>query len=836
MNTRNWPIRSKIIALVVVPLSALLALWIFATTLTVGPAMNLLTTQTLLDDIGVPGEALVSELKRERRLSLIYLAGGGDDEELHEQRKRTDVAINEFRRRASSTRLSEAANELLASRLDETFTALDILPAGRGYIDRHEMDRTGALGLYSSIISATFRTFFGLAMLPDEDINRRVRALTALGQSREMLAQADALLAGVFTAGRFAEGEHAQFIQVVATQRFLSESAVADLPVADRIAYQRLVDGEAFVRLRTIEDKLIDKGRTGAVPPINAEAWYSSQESVQQQMRSFELNASGALADDSRPMAAGVLIRLAIAGVLGLIAVVVSVVLAVRIGRALIRRLTGLRAAALELAKERLPSVVARLRRGEEVDVEAETPPLKYGSDEIGQVAEAFSEVQRTAVRSAVEEAALRRGLSDVFLNIARRSQTLLHRQLAVLDQMERRTTDPDELADLFRIDHMATRMRRHAEDLVILAGAAPGRGWRKPVAMIDVIRGAVSEVEDYTRVDIATVQPAATVGRAVGDVIHLLAELIENATVFSPPQTRVQIIGQALPKGYAIEIEDRGLGMTMEAIEEANTKLAAAPEFDVANSARLGLFVVARLAARHGVQVRLRPSPYGGLTAVALLPSELVVMPDPRTSSPSVPRRRDVDPAAGRTALSARAELDATQEIRPVMLLSAATPATSPAPSVDSATRLLALPGARGPAPGTETESAAAPASAEEQAAPVAPAEPDGADGAAKVDGEVEGLPRRVRQVRVPPRSSRAGAGGATAGSEPSFRDPDEIRAAMAALQAGTIRGRRDAGAGPAPEQAARSTATPPAGTEVPALDTSPVHDGESSDTGRNA
>ena len=283
---------------------------------------------------------------------------------------------------------------------------------------------------------------------------------------------------------------------------------------------------------------------------------------VQQGLRDFELGAADELVDRSVPVAVGILVRLALAGVVGLIAVVVAVYISLRVGRGFIRRLGGLRAAALELAGERLPAVVARLRRGEQVDVGREAPPLEFGDDELGQVGQAFGEVQRTAVASAVDEATLRRGLSEVFLNIARRSQTLLHRQLALLDRMERRTTDPDELADLFRVDHMATRMRRHAEDLVVLAGAAPGRGWRVPVPMVDVMRGAVSEVEDYPRVSIMAVEPAAVVGRAVGDVIHLLAELIENATSFSPPHTRVHIAGQVVPNGYAIEIEDRGLGM----------------------------------------------------------------------------------------------------------------------------------------------------------------------------------------------------------------------------------------------------------------------------------
>ncbi|MGI5147858.1 nitrate- and nitrite sensing domain-containing protein [Plantactinospora sp. CA-294935] len=632
MKTQNWPIRSKIVALVAVPILALSALWIFATTLTIGPASSLLAAQTLLDEVGRPGEALVVELQQERRISVRQLVDPTATTALADQRTRTDRAIAEFRRRTSDADLRDTTGALLDARIDQLLTAIDALRSGRVFIDRRTVDASGALGLYSGVIDAAFRTFSALNTLPDDTLSREARSLTELGRAREVMAQADALLAGAFTAGRFAPGEHAQFVQIVGTQRFLYSTATAELPDADRVAYQQLTEGDGYVRLRRLEDDLISRGG-GSTLPVDARTWQSSYDSVQRQLRDFELSGAESLTERSRPVAAGILLRLGLAGLLGFVAVLLSAIIAWRIGRSLVRRLTSLRAAALNMADERLPDVVGRLRRGEEVDVEAEAPPLDYGQDEIGQLGQAFSEVQRTAIASAIDEAALRSGLRDVFLNIARRSQTLLHRQLALLDRMERRAAQPDELEDLFRLDHMATRMRRHAEDLVVLAGAAPGRGWRNPVSIVDVIRGAISEVEDYARVDLANVAPAATAGRAVGDVIHLLAELIENATSFSPPHTRVQVTGQVVSNGYAIEIEDRGLGMATEAIEQANRRLADPPDFDPANSARLGLFVVALLGARHGVRVQLRSSPFGGVTAVVLIPGDLVV-PDTSTST----------------------------------------------------------------------------------------------------------------------------------------------------------------------------------------------------------
>ena len=225
-----------------------------------------------------------------------------------------------------------------------------------------------------------------------------------------------------------------------------------------------------------------------------------------------------------------------------------------------------------------------------------------------------------------MDESKLRQGLNDVFRSLARRSQSLLHRQLTLLDQMERRASDPEALDDLFRLDHLTTRMRRHAEGLVILAGAPPGRGWSSPVRMVDVMRGAIAEVEDYARVSVATRSQAALAGSAVADVIHLLAELIENATTLSPPYTSVRVSGDTVANGFAIEVEDRGLGMSPPRLAELNDRLANPPEFNPSDSEQLGLFVVSQLAKRHGIRVTLKASPYGGTTAIVLIPRHLVV------------------------------------------------------------------------------------------------------------------------------------------------------------------------------------------------------------------
>ncbi|MER7458457.1 nitrate- and nitrite sensing domain-containing protein [Micromonospora sp. NPDC126480] len=822
MNTRDWPIRSKLTALVVVPVTALLALWIFATTLTFGPALDLLAARTLLYDLGRPGEAVVAELQRERRLSVVHLSTERDQPGLTEQRQRTDRAVTELSRRIAGDDLRDAAGDLLDARLDQLVAALDALPAGREFIDRREVDRAGAVGLYSGMISSAFQAFSAMAALPDPELNRQALAVTALGRSRELLGQTDALLAGVFASGEFAEGEHTQLVQTIANQRFLAETAVADLPGADRAAYQRLTERSEFTRLRNVQSLLIATG--GDRPPVDADAWLADYEAVQQALREYELNQADGLAERSVPTAVRILVRLAVAGLLGLAAVVVSLIVALRVGRSLANRLVGVRTV-LERAERRLPEVVARMRRGEEVDVAREAPALEYGADEIGQVGRAFTSVQRTAIRAAEGEVNLRRGLNEVFLNIARRSQGLVHRQLALLDRMERHTEDPDELAELFRVDHLATRLRRHAEDLVILAGAAPGRGWRNPVAMVDLIRGAISEVEAYERIDIGGVHPAGAVGRAVGDLIHLLAELIENATAFSPPDTRVRVTGERVANGYALTVTDRGLGMSAEALEDANARLATSPEFDPTRTARLGLFVVARLAARHGVRVRLRPAEDTGLTAVVLVPNDLVTEEPPLSPASDRTERRVSRSGRRETLPRPRAPHASPSEpagaARTGVIEAAGGPARAEvAGEIDGLPRRVrrrnAAPGPRtpvrasgAPAPDATDKARRAPlgelvpagTDAADVTGPAGGTAPDGgrtgAGGAGHLDEPTVEVRRLGRPALDGPTLRQPAVGGGTwrpPSADPTPRPPEEARRVLAALQAGTARGRRAA------------------------------------------
>jgi signal transduction histidine kinase len=656
MRTRDLSVRTKILALLLAPLLALVALWIVATGATLDAARSLMAAQTYRDYARTPADRLIDQLQAERKLSIVYLGNRrADPKPLTDQRNRTDAALAAYRKRASSGELTGAASDLTKQRLRDLSAALETLPAARETIDNGELDRAGAMRLYTGMVDAAYRMLVPLTDVGDWQVARRGRAVVALSAARDALAREDALLAGVAAAGTLSAADLSQIIQAVGVQRALYADAAAELSDPDQAAYQRVAKGDASASLQALEDKVIADSRVGAQVPVDMVAWRVAYDTVAGQLRDVERGAGKTAEAAAGPVGDGLFSRLWLATLLGLAAVVGSVLLALWLSRSLVGRLREIRDAAADLAHDRLPGLMARLHRGEDVDVAAEAPTAPRSRDEIGQVGTALDEVQRIIVRSTVAEARHRQGLGDVFSTIAQRSQDLMHRQLTLLDGMERRMTEPADLEDLFRVDHLATRTRRQAEELAVLAGAVPGRGWRRPVPMADVIRGAVSEVEDYARVTTLPVPDVALVGRAVGDAIHLLAELIENGTAVSP-NARVQVSGELVPNGFAIEIEDRGSGMTAEAIAEANRKLAGTPDFDAASSGRLdlrsaqtkgadagtqlGLFMVAQLAARHGVRVRLRASPFGGITAVVLIPAELVVIgPDgpPNWDTPTV-------------------------------------------------------------------------------------------------------------------------------------------------------------------------------------------------------
>ncbi|MEU5977266.1 nitrate- and nitrite sensing domain-containing protein [Streptomyces sp. NPDC047315] len=313
-------------------------------------------------------------------------------------------------------------------------------------------------------------------------------------------------------------------------------------------------------------------------------------------------------------------------GVLILFVLGVSLVGAFIVSRSMIRSLRRLQDTATKVAQERLPELVKQLSETDPQDVDTSVESVGVHSrDEIGKVAAAFDDVHREAVRLAAEQALLRGNVNAMFTNLSRRSQGLIQRQLSLISELESREADPDQLSSLFKLDHLATRMRRNGENLLVLAGEEPGRRWTRPVPLVDVLRAAASEVEQYERIELAAVPATDVAGRVVNDLVHLLAELLENATSFSSPQTKVRVTGHALPDGRVlVEIHDTGIGLSPEDLAAINERLASPPTVDVSVSRRMGLFVVGRLSLRHGIRIQLRPSDSGGTTALVMLPVDV--------------------------------------------------------------------------------------------------------------------------------------------------------------------------------------------------------------------
>nr|WP_229869294.1 nitrate- and nitrite sensing domain-containing protein [Streptomyces inusitatus] len=313
-------------------------------------------------------------------------------------------------------------------------------------------------------------------------------------------------------------------------------------------------------------------------------------------------------------------------GALILVVLGVSLVGAFVVARSMIRSLRRLQDTATKVAQDRLPELVKQLSESDPQDVDTSVESVGVHSrDEIGKVAAAFDDVHREAVRLAAEQALLRGNVNAMFTNLSRRSQGLIQRQLSLISELESREADPDQLSSLFKLDHLATRMRRNGENLLVLAGEEPGRRWTRPVPLVDVLRAAASEVEQYERIELAAVPATEVAGRVVNDLVHLLAELLENATSFSSPQTKVRVTGHALPDGRVlVEIHDTGIGLSPEDLAAINERLASPPTVDVSVSRRMGLFVVGRLSLRHGIRIQLRPSDSGGTTALVMLPVDV--------------------------------------------------------------------------------------------------------------------------------------------------------------------------------------------------------------------
>ncbi|MEU9386024.1 ATP-binding protein [Streptomyces sp. NPDC048279] len=595
---RPTTVRARIVALALAPAVALTALWSFTMVSVTTELRALIRVQGVYDDFGTPVDTAVGQIQIERRLSAAYLGARLDTVAaagLLTQQRRTDRAVDAMRaavRGGDRGRLSGRQRQAL----DAMVTATGRLESLRERVLSRKIAWNTAVTDYSALVEPGFGVQSALTALQAGQLAREAQVVVELVRVREFVSREDALVAGARAAGRLTQGQYRELAAAIEDRRVFERTYVPDLPADSRAPFQRFQRGELYGSLERGEDALLRAGADRAGAAVAAHTWRSTTDRAVRQYMLLCTESARNSAERGRTFAYRELARAAVVGVVGLAAVGLSLWFAVRGARRVSRRLENLRDAADLLTVHQLPALMDRLSAGEDVDPVAEAPPLaagEAGRDEIGDVGRSFNRARLAAVEAAVKQATLRRGLFAVLLNIARRNQALVHRQLKLVDTLERRTGDPAVLGELFRIDHLTTRMRRHAESLIILSGATPGRRWRRPVPVADVVSSAVGEIEDYPRVVVPPMPGVGIAAEAVADVVHLLAELLENATVFSPPHTQVTVRTGRAGHGFTLEVDDRGLGLDAGRLAEAHRTLTDPEAFDPARHDRLGLYVV---------------------------------------------------------------------------------------------------------------------------------------------------------------------------------------------------------------------------------------------------
>ncbi|PNV32125.1 histidine kinase [Streptomyces sp. DH-12] len=837
---RLGSIRLSLILLALVPCVTLAGLWGLTTIRMFSEGLELRSQTQLSRSTGAMGTHAALDLQRERALTADWLAGpDGSRSALVAQRRATDRSVARLMGQADA--IAEAPARI-SDRLYSVLGSVGSLEYYRDQIDNpRDITAEEALEQYTSVIDDQIHAFQELSQVDDGDLTSQAQPLVALEHAVELVSREDALLTLAWPSGRLDSERRQEFAALVHTRRWLVGDQIVPLLSGDiKTQTERILQSPEWRALEAVEDQVLATPAEGEAREVELpdlrDRWDAAMAKVAPQYSEMIRQQTDALLTRSADEARGLLVTAASLSAAGLLALLLCVGLSWRITRSLSRRLRGLRLATLSLAQERLPDVVARLERGEKVDPESATTPLDYGHDELGQVAQAFNTAQRTAVLTTVELADTRRGFQKIILGIARQSQNLVNLQLSKLDTLERRHTDPEVLKGLYELDSVASQLRRYEENLVIVSGERPGRSWSEPVALIDILRSAVGEVAEYQRVEVFVDEEVSLAPPAVADVIHLLAELIDNATVYSPAPSPVTVRAAIVAKGLAVEVEDRGLGMPEEDYASLNAQLAEPPQFDVvalADDLRLGMFVISQLAHRHGIAVTLRPSPYGGTTAIVLLPHEVVVsdgQPDAARGASSSPTATEADtpsaaplrplPTRDRQGAARRAPASAGAQDAP-----AAGEDAGGAQDGRGATEDLPDATRAGSGPGDPRREPAASARNRSEAAAVAP----GPHGPAPRKGGLAPLPRRVPQTSL---AAELLEDPATADSCDDDFTAERAASSLSCFQQGTFRARDTVGdvperdvpedddAGPTVPDGPPRVPTPPSGHPTPTAD----------------
>ncbi|MGQ5223862.1 nitrate- and nitrite sensing domain-containing protein [Streptomyces sp. yara] len=788
---RNWRISTRLVSLLALPVVAATSLGALRIQQSMDDIQQL-DNMKLLTDMTKQATELAHALQEERDQSAGPLAHGGKgtDFSVKGYREKTDRAMSNFLDSSEEIDSASKDGNLKGVRDNLVQLAGDLseLAKIRNTAFQQENNSTQTVEGYHRLIENLIDLSQDMAeATSNPDMIQRTRALSSFSSAKEYASVQRAVLAAALPASNTTKGKlnendrlyaqsalESQKSELRALKSIYGEDAAADLllPIEEGNPTIKATD-EYAGRALASEFGLQSVGAR------SYRDWLDDSSTKIQQMKNIELRLLEEMEQKARELRSATERDAIISGALILLVLGVSLVGAFVVARSMIRSLRRLEETATTVAQERLPDLVKQLSESDPQDVDTTVESVGVHSrDEIGRVAAAFDDVHREAVRLAAEQALLRGNVNAMFTNLSRRSQGLIQRQLSLISELESREADPDQLSSLFKLDHLATRMRRNGENLLVLAGEEPGRRWTRPVPLVDVLRAAASEVEQYERIELASVPSTEVAGRVVNDLVHLLAELLENATSFSSPQTKVKVTGHALPDGRVlIEIHDTGIGLSPEDLAAINERLASPPTVDVSVSRRMGLFVVGRLSQRHGIRIQLRPSDSGGTTALVMLPVDVAQGGKKPQGKPGQPGGAGGPAAAQAAAGAAAARRSAGQgpaspaavhsaRVRPAGVWAGQGPRAA-LPGRDGSGR----PGGRGPqgpsagnqtpslfdqgAPSAPPQGRPAPAGAGfgQQQGPAAPqaAPPPGNQG--QVPPQRGNAPERGRRPQLPPR-----------------------------------------------------------------------------------
>ncbi|MFC7220914.1 nitrate- and nitrite sensing domain-containing protein [Streptomyces polyrhachis] len=660
---RNWRISTRLVSLLALPVVA-------ATTLgalrieSSWKDMQQQEDMKVLTEMTRQATELAVKIQEERDLTAgVVIEEGAKDLEVIQARETTSDWIERFKRATGKIENTETGslNGVRSSlvRINEKLGALtEIRETAYDHNGRNSLQTVRA---YSEVVDSLIALSNDMAAATsDASMIEATRALAVFSSAKENASIQRAVVSAAIASHDSLTTEEQQTVAGARNAELSDIQQFTQLYGAEKAkeVLEPLENNNAIQQAgQTVKNLLAHPGDPKRARIDSYKSWYETYSPYIDGMTLIESTLLNGLQQKSRQLAADAE-RDAIASFVLIVLVLgISLTGAFVVARSMVRSLRRLQDTAEVVAQKRLPELVRQLSEADpqDVDTSVETVGI-HSRDEIGKVAAAFDDVHREAVRLAAEQALLRGNVNAMFTNLSRRSQGLIQRQLSLISELESREADPDQLASLFKLDHLATRMRRNGENLLVLAGEEPGRRWTRPVPLVDVLRAAASEVEQYERIELSAVPATQVAGRVVNDLVHLLAELLENATSFSSPQTKVKVTGHALPDGRVlIEIHDTGIGLSPEDLAAINERLASPPTVDVSVSRRMGLFVVGRLSLRHGIRIQLRPSDSGGTTALVMLPVEV-------TQNGNVPGGKQA-PAAGPTKGSATSRLSAAAQ-----------------------------------------------------------------------------------------------------------------------------------------------------------------------------